>query len=105
MDSHFGLKPEHVVTDAGYDNEENLDWLRGHEYKPVIKSSQYEIRKTRAVKERIWLPANMPYDPEKDEHTCAKGRRLVLEKIRKTTLRSGYTRESYVYRCTNCHYC
>ena len=105
MQSRFGLKPEHVVADAGYDSEENLAWLKNHEYKSVIKPSQYEIRKKKQYKERIWLPANMSYNPEKDEYICAKGRKLVFEKIRKAKHKSGYTSESYVYRCTNCQYC
>ena len=105
MDSCFGLKPNHVVADAGYESEENLDWLREHEYKSVIKPAQYEISKKKAFKERFWLPVNMSYDPEKDEYTCAKGRKLVFEKIRKTKHNSGYVSESYLYRCTNCQRC
>ena len=105
MESCFGLKPNHVVADAGYDSEENLDWLREHEYKSVIKPAQYEISKKKAFKERFWLPVNMSYDPEKDEYTCAKGRKLVFEKIQKTKHNSGYVSESYLYRCTNCQYC
>ena len=105
MDSHLGLKPKHVVADAGYDSEENLDWLREHGYKSVIKPGQYEVSKKRQYKARIGLPVNMNYDPEKDEYTCAKGRKLVFEKIRKKIHNSGYVSESYVYRCTNCQYC
>ena len=45
MDSRLNLKPEHVVADAGYDSEENLDWLQEHEYKSVIKPAQYEMSK------------------------------------------------------------
>ena len=105
MESRFGLKPNHVVADAGYDSEENLDWLREHEYKSVIKPAQYEMSKTKPYKERFWLPVNMSYDPQSDEYTCAKGRKLVFEKIRKTKHNSGYVSESYLYRCTNCQYC
>lgn len=94
-----------MVADAGYESEENLDWLREHEYKSVIKPAQYEISKKKAFKERFWLPVNMSYDPEKDEYTCAKGRKLVFEKIRKTKHNSGYVSESYLYRCTNCQRC
>ena len=41
MDSCFGLKPKHVVADAGYDSEENLEWLQNHGYESVIKPAQY----------------------------------------------------------------
>ena len=105
MDSHLNLKPEYVVADAGYDSEENLDWLQEHEYKSVIKPAQYEISKKKQYKKRIDLPANMKYDPKKDEYTCAKGRKLIFEAVRKKKHRSGYVSESYVYRCTNCQYC
>ena len=105
MGSRFGLKPKHVVADAGYDSEENLDWLRKHDYESVIKPAQYENSKKKSYKKRIDLPANMKYNPEKDEYTCAKGRKLVFEKTRKTKHESGYVSESYIYRCTNCQYC
>ena len=105
MESRFGLKPVHVVADAGYDSEENLDWLREHGYESVIKPAQYENGKKKQYKKRIDLPANMEYDPDKDEYTCAKGRKLVFEKIRRKKHDSGYVSESYVYRCTNCQYC
>ena len=105
MDSHLNLKPEYVVADAGYDSEENLDWLQEHEYKSVIKPAQYEISKKKQYKKRIDLPANMKYDPKKDEYTCAKGRKLIFEAVRKKKHHSGYVSESYVYRCTNCQYC
>ena len=105
MDSRLNLKPEHVVADAGYDSEENLDWLQEHEYKSVIKPAQYEMSKKKQYKKRIGLPANMEYDPKKDEYTCAKGRKLVFEAVRKKKHPSGYISESYVYRCTNCQRC
>lgn len=41
MDSCFGLKPKHVVADAGYDSEENLERLQKHGYESVIKPAQY----------------------------------------------------------------
>ena len=105
MDSCFGLKPKHVVADAGYDSEENLEWLQKHGYESVIKPAQYENGKKKQYKKRIDLPANMKYNPDKDEYSCAKGRKLVFEKIQKKKHESGYVSESYVYRCTNCQYC
>lgn len=87
MDSCFGLKPKHVVADAGYDSEENLEWLQKHGYESVIKPAQYENSKKKQYKKRIDLPSNMEYDPEKDEYTCAKGRKLVFEKIQKIKVR------------------
>ena len=105
MDSCLHLKPEHIVADAGYDSEENLDWLREHEYKSVIKPAQYEMSKKKEYKKWIGLPVNMQYDPEKDEYTCAKGRKLIFETVRKTKHKSGYVSESYVYRCANCQRC
>ena len=105
LESHLGLKPKHVVADAGYDSEENLYWLREHGYKSVIKPGQYEVSKKKTYKTRIDLAVNMKYDPENDEYTCAKGRKLVYEKTRKKQHKSGYVSELSVYRCTNCQRC
>ncbi len=105
MHSCFGLKPTHVVADAGYDSEENLNWLREQEHKSVIKPASYEISRKKQYKKRIGLPANMKYDPEKDEYTCAKGRKLRFSYLRKKKHKSGYVSELRVYQCTNCQYC
>ncbi|MBR4908909.1 MAG: IS1182 family transposase [Acidaminococcaceae bacterium] len=105
MRSRFGLKPLHVVADAGYDSEGNLNWLREQEYKSVIKPASYEISRKKQYKKRIGLPANMKYDSEADEYTCAKGRKLRFSCLRKKKHKSGYVSELRVYQCTNCQYC
>ncbi len=105
MRSRFGLKPVHVVADAGYDSEENLHWLREQGYQSVIKPANYEISRKRPYKKRIGLPASMKYDPEKDEYTCAKGRKLQFSYLRKKKHTSGYVSELRVYQCSNCQYC
>lgn len=66
MDSCFGLKPKHVVADALYDSEENLEWLQKQGYESVIKPAQYENSKKKQYKKRIDLPSNMEYDPGKN---------------------------------------
>ena len=47
----------------------------------------------------------MPYDEERDEYTCAQGRKLsaVYTKSRKTE--TGYVQEVTVYECSDCKGC
>lgn len=44
-----GRKIEHVVADAGYDDEENLAWLDRNGYLTVIKPKTYEVNKKKKL--------------------------------------------------------
>lgn len=101
----FGIKPKHIVADAGYDSEENLGWLQANGYLSVIKPSKYEISKTRKYKTDIGAIRNMTYNAEGDYYTCAKGRNLVNIGEHDKKNHSGYVSTVTQYQCESCHYC
>lgn len=70
------------MADAGYDSEENMDWIEKKGSTVCIKPREYEYRKTSAFKKKIGHRSNMVYDADSDTYTCAKGRKLhfVTEK-------------------------
>ena len=47
----------------------------------------------------------MEYDPEADTYTCANGRRLEFDHIRKTKSSAGFSIETTVYKCSECQGC
>ena len=47
----------------------------------------------------------MEYDVEKDTYTCHAGKTIEKERIKKEKTRTGYERETVVYRCRECGGC
>ena len=82
LESGYGRLADHIVADAGYDSEENMDWIEKKGSTVCIKPREYEYRKTSAFKKKIGHRSNMVYDADSDTYTCAKGRKLhfVTEK-------------------------
>jgi hypothetical protein len=95
-----------IVCDAGYESEENYDFLNRHGYTSYIKPINYETAKKRSYKQWIGKRENMVYDAVRDEYICAKGRRLkaIGTKIDRRR-RSRYPVELTTYECENCSHC
>lgn len=101
-DHHY----ENVICDAGYESEENYEYLESAGYHSFIKPVNYEQKKRRNYKSWIGRTDNMMYDPDKDEYTCAKGRKLKpIHIMKRRKKRSAYTSEVTVYECENCNRC
>ena len=47
----------------------------------------------------------MAYDAETDTYTCANGKRLVFDHIKKTKSSAGFPIETTVYKCSECQGC
>lgn len=106
MESDYGRLAKHIVADAGYDSEENMDWIEKKGSSVCIKPRDYEYRKTAAFKKKIGHRSNMTYDEESDIYTCAKGRKLhFLTEKKQRDKTSGYERTVRIYQCENCQYC
>ncbi|SUP43766.1 Transposase DDE domain [Veillonella criceti] len=105
LESQYKQKFQYIVADAGYDSNENLSWLLAHDYKTCIKPSNYERSKTKRYREDIGRAENMAYDEVSDSFTCAKGRKLHFQRIRKSKSKTGFVYESRVYCCETCNYC
>jgi hypothetical protein len=97
---------DNVVCDAGYESEENYDYLDKSDYGIYIKPANYEVMKKRNYKKWIGRRENMRYDAKNDEYICAKGRRLKpITTKTDTQRRSKYARSLTIYQCENCNRC
>ena len=101
----FAIK--RFIVDAGYESEENYcyfeqPWIRA---KLLVKPANHEQKKHKKYKTDISRRENMAYDPEKDTYTCANGKRLEFEYIRKTKSSAGFPIETTVYKCSECRGC
>ena len=95
-----------VVVDSGYESEENYHYVDGSEQLSLfVKPSNHEQKKKRKYKNDIGRRENMPYDEEKDEYTCAQGKKLTAVSTFTRKSETGYRQEVTVYECRECKGC
>jgi transposase len=99
------IRYKNVVTDAGYESEENYSFLEAAGYSAFIKPSNYETSKTKKYRTDIGLRENMPYDEDADNYICHMGYPLENVGIKRGKSKSGYPIETTVYECKNCMGC
>ena len=102
---HLNFKYKEIITDAGYESEENYSYLKEHEQRSYIKPNNYEIAKTRKYKNDIGRAENMRYDEEQDQYYCSQGKSLgyLCDKTEKTS--SSYRKIVSIYECQDCKDC
>ncbi len=98
-------KYRHIITDAGYESEENYVYLQGQGQKPFIKPQTYESMKKRSFSKIIGKRENMIYDAEKDEYLCHNNKKLVIAGKTIRTSKSGYKSDVTLYECESCEGC
>lgn len=96
---------ENIIADAGYESEENYDYLKRNGYKTYIKPTNYEQLKTRKFKAKIGRRENMIYNQEADEYICANGKKLILVDTKIRPTKTNYEREVSIYECEDCSDC
>lgn len=107
MESHLKFKYQKIVTDAGYESEENYLHIETNGQLSYIKPANYEISKTRKYQTDISRIENMEYNEEEDYYICKNGKRLNANKIIKKKSKTGYESEKTIYTsedCSNCSY-
>ncbi|EHL15665.1 hypothetical protein HMPREF9628_02286 [Peptoanaerobacter stomatis] len=95
----YNKEMEKIVADAGYESEENYDYLNNKKLKAYIKPSKYKIQKTRKYKKEEEERQKLIYDKEKDTYQD-ENRKIYIrikDKIRKRE--SGYKSKTKVYKC------
>lgn len=95
------------IVDAGYESEENYcyfeqPWVHSC---LLVKPANHEQKKHKKYKTDISRRENMSYDPASDTYTCANGKRLIFDHIRKTKSAAGFPIETVVYKCSECQGC
>ena len=95
-----------VVVDSGYESEENYHYVDGSEQLSLfVKPSNHEQKKKRKYQTDIGRRENMSYDAEKDEYTCAQGKKLSAVSTFTRKSETGYKQEVTVYECCCCKGC
>ena len=76
--NHLKYTYKNIVSDSGYESEENYVYLDENDQLAFIKPSNYEISKKRKYKTDISRKENMIYDKENYLYICSNGKKLVL---------------------------
>jgi Transposase and inactivated derivatives len=96
---------EKIITDSGYESEENYVYIEENNQLAFIKPSNYEISKTRKYKTDISRKENMTYDSNEDAYICSNGKKLKASGTKKSKSKTGYVSEKTCYTCEDCTEC
>lgn len=96
MKENLCFQYEKVVTDAGYENEENYSYLEENGQIAFIKPANYELSKTRKYQKDIGRIENMAYDEGKDTYTCVNGKELRYSHIKRDRSKTLYVSRKFV---------
>ena len=95
-----------ICADAGYESEENYCYFEKlKDIALFVKPSNHEQRKTKKYRTDISRRENMAYNVETDTYTCANGKAITFDGIKKTTSQKGFQMETSVYSCKDCAGC
>ena len=70
-----------------------------------VKPSTHEQKKTKKYRTDISRRENMTYDVGTDTYTCANGKTITFDGIKKNKFQSGFEMETSVYSCKDCAGC
>lgn len=98
-------KYKNVITDAGYESEENYAHLEKNKQVSYIKPQNYETMKTKRFKNNIGKRENMVYDEENDLYLCHNNRKLKFTGTTTRKSKSGYVSNIKIYECEGCNNC
>lgn len=105
MKKHLPFHYTKIVTDAGYESEENHHYLDEKGQLSYIKPANYEKAKTRKYRRDIGMAGNMEYDAQTDSYTCHNGKSLKAIRAKTEKAKTGYQREVTVYSYGECEGC
>jgi len=105
MTNYLNIRYQNIITDSGYESEENYLYLEEKEQTCYIKPQTYEKWKKKSFKKDISKRENMFYDSKKDEYTCHHGKQLKPVGITHRTSSTGYRSEITIYECEDCRDC
>lgn len=105
MKEFLSFRHKKIVTDAGYESEENYGYLKENDQLSFVKPVNYERSKTRKYQRDISRMENMEYDSGTDSYICHNGKRLTVSEVKKSKTKTGYEREITMYLCRECEDC
>ena len=95
-----------ICVDSGYESEEVYCYFeKDGSIKLYVKPSDHAQKKTRKYRTDISRRENMAYDAETDTYTCANGKAITFDSVKKKKSQNGFETETSVYSCKDCVGC
>jgi hypothetical protein len=102
----YPKKFTNVIADAGYESEENYQYLHNNNLQSFIKPQNHELLKNKNYRKRnIGKLEALTYDENDDTYICKNGRKLFPLYTKQEKSASGYIRNVQVYESKNCRKC
>lgn len=105
LEYNYGRKFINLIADAGYESEENYEYLTNKDITAYIKPSNYEYSKTKKYQRDMEFRLAMQYDEEHNRYICKNGQYLHRYGEKKRISASGYIAYNKVYEYENCKSC
>jgi transposase len=100
-----GALPGALVADSGHGSEENHLLLQGKGIRAFIKPQDHGQHKKKSFINKVGHWENMAYDKERDEFTCAAGKRLRRAGTSHSKSKSGHVPGQAACVCEGCEGC
>ena len=95
-----------ICADSGYESEEVYCYFeKDSSINLYVKPSNHEQKKTRKYRTDISRRENMAYDAKTDTYTCANGKSITFDSVKKKKSQTGFEMETSVYSCKDCSGC
>ncbi len=101
----LNVKYENIIADAGYESEENYEYLKNKKQTAYIKPQIFEKSKSKKFKKDISKRENMTYNQDEDFYICAFGKKLVPVGTKERQSKSGFVSKVTIYECFECDAC
>lgn len=101
----LGVKPNVVITDAGYGSEENYVYLENRGTVAVVKYGMWRKERSRKYQEDIFTPEHWEYNKKEKYYVCPNGKRLRYRATQESKARGGLIQRVERYECESCTEC
>lgn len=105
LKSNIGKTPYNVISDSGYGNEENYEYLVKNSIVNYVKYPYFHKEQKKSFKKQIFRVENLLYDKETDEYICPAVKRLKYIYTKTSKTETGYQQEQKIYECEDCNGC
>ena len=99
------LKYSKVIADSGYESEENYVFLEDNQQLSFLKTSDYEIKKTKKYRNDIGRKENMIYCEKDDYYICKNNKKLYVSGTINRKSKTEYKSKITCYTCEDCSNC
>ena len=105
IEKHTGFKYSKVIADSGYESEEKYVFLEDNQQLSFLKTSDYEIKKTKKYRNDIGRKENMIYCEKDDYYICKNNKKLYVSGTINRKSKTEYKSKITCYTCEDCSNC